>query len=125
MGASPRSPSLAQESSSALPRAASEKRTNRTEVSVLRNQKSPWDATRSTPGASPPRLGGRTRRDEYGTCAGKGQTKSDQGRKASEESLSISPSRAGRDAAVDRSHGCGCHFFFSHRWELTVLEPLL
>ena len=42
-----------------------------------------WDAIRSTPGASPPHLGGRARRDEYGTCIAKGQTKSDQERKAS------------------------------------------
>ena len=41
------------------------------------------DAIRSTPGAFPPRLVGRTGRDEYGTCIGKGQTKSNQGRKAS------------------------------------------
>ena len=33
-----------------------------------------WDAIRSTPGASPPHLGGRARRDEYGTCIAKGQT---------------------------------------------------
>ena len=40
------------------------------------------DAIRSTPGTSPPHLGGRTRRDEYGACVGKGQTKSDQEGKA-------------------------------------------
>ena len=33
-------------------------------------------------GASPPHLRGRTGRDEYGTCVSKGQTESDQGRKA-------------------------------------------
>ena len=36
------------------------------------------DAIRSTPGAFPPRLVGRTGRDEDGTCDGKGQTKSEQ-----------------------------------------------
>ena len=36
------------------------------------------DAIKSTPGTSPPHLGGRTGRDEYGACVGKGQTKSDQ-----------------------------------------------
>ena len=36
------------------------------------------DAIRSTPGTSPPRLSGRTGRDEDGTCDGKGQTKSEQ-----------------------------------------------
>ena len=38
-------------------------------------------AIRSTPGASPSCLGGRTRRDKYGACVGKGQIKSDQERK--------------------------------------------
>ena len=40
------------------------------------------DAIMSTPGASPPRLGGRTRRDEYDACIDKGQTESDQEGKA-------------------------------------------
>ena len=39
------------------------------------------DVIRSTPGASPPRLGGRPRRDADGASIGKGQTKSDQERK--------------------------------------------
>ena len=26
---------------------------------------------------------------------------------------------------VESSHGCGCHFFLSYRWELAVPEPLL
>ena len=52
---------------------------------ILRVRKwtSVWDAIGYTPGASPPHLCGRTGRDEYGTCIGKGQTKSNQGRKAS------------------------------------------
>ena len=41
---------------------------------MVRSWTSFRDATRSTPGASPPRLGGRTRRDEDVTCAGKGQS---------------------------------------------------
>ena len=40
------------------------------------------DAIRSTPGASPPHLVSRTGRDEWVACVDKGQTKSDQGRKA-------------------------------------------
>ena len=52
-------------------------------VLTVRNWTSVWDAIRSTPGASPPHLSGRTRRDEYSTCISKGQTKSDQRRKAS------------------------------------------
>ena len=71
--------------------------TNQTKVVVVWNYKSIWDAIRSTPGASPPHLSGRTGRGESGACIGKGQTKSDQGRKTSVESLSTLPSRAGRD----------------------------
>ena len=40
------------------------------------------DAITSTPCASPSLLGGRPGRDKYGSCVGKGQTKSDQERKA-------------------------------------------
>ena len=61
--------------------------------------KSIWDAIRSTSAVSPPHLDGRTRRDKFGACVGKGQTKSDQGRKALVESLSTPPSRAGRNAS--------------------------
>ena len=50
-------------------------------VLVMRSWTSVWDAIRYTPSASPPRLSGRTRRDEYGTCVSKGQTKSNQERK--------------------------------------------
>ena len=57
------------------------------------------DAIKSTPGASPPHLGGRTGRDEYGACVGKGQIKSDQERKALVSNLSAPPSRARRDAS--------------------------
>ena len=51
-------------------------------VLMVKSWTSVRDAIRSTPGASPTRLGGRTRRDEYDTCVGKGQTKSDQEGKA-------------------------------------------
>ena len=51
-------------------------------VLMVRSWTSVRDAIRSTPGVSPSHLSGRTRRDEYGTCVGNGQTKSDQGRKA-------------------------------------------
>ena len=27
--------------------------------------------------------------------------------------------------SVERNHGCGCFFFLSYRWELTVPKPLL
>ena len=50
-------------------------------VLIVRSWTSVRDAIRSTPGASPPHLGGTTRRDEYVACISKGQTKSDQERK--------------------------------------------
>ena len=49
---------------------------------MVRSWTSGRDAIRSTPGTSPLRLGGRTRRDEYGACVDKEQTKSDQEGKA-------------------------------------------
>ena len=57
------------------PRVASEAREVKSWTSVR-------DAIRSTPGASPPHLSGRTRRDKCDACIGKGQTKSDQEGKA-------------------------------------------
>ena len=51
-------------------------------ILMVRSWTSVRDAIRSTRGASPPRLSGRTRRDEYDACFGKGQTKSDQEGKA-------------------------------------------
>ena len=60
------------------PRVASEV----SKVLMVRSWTSVRDAIRSTRGASPPHLGGRTARDEYVACIGKGQTKSDQERKA-------------------------------------------
>ena len=60
------------------PRVASEA----SKVLMVRSWTSVRDAIRSTPGASPPHLDGRTRRDEYGACIGKGQIKSNQERKA-------------------------------------------
>ena len=45
-------------------------------VLMVRSWTSVRDAIRSTPDASPPHLGGRTGRDEYDACIGKGQTKS-------------------------------------------------
>ena len=59
------------------PRVASEA----SKVLMVRSWTSVRDAVRSTPGASPPCLIGRTGRDEYVTCIGKGQTKSNQERK--------------------------------------------
>ena len=51
-------------------------------VLLVRSWTSVRDAVKSTPDASPPRLGGRTGRDESVACVSKGQTKSDQERKA-------------------------------------------
>ena len=66
---------------------------------MVRSWTSVWDVIRSTPGASSRHLGGRTRRDENGTSVGDGQTKFNQGRKASVKRLPTPPSRAGRDAS--------------------------
>ena len=52
------------------------------EASEVKSWTSVRDAIRSTPGASPPHLGGRTGRDERDACVGKGQPKSDQEGKA-------------------------------------------
>ena len=52
------------------------------EASEVKSWASVRDTIRSTPGASPPRLSGRTQRDECDTCVDKGQTKSDQEGKA-------------------------------------------
>ena len=52
------------------------------EASEVKSWTSVRDAIRSTPGSSPPRLGGKTGRDERDACVGKGQTKSDQEGKA-------------------------------------------
>ena len=60
------------------PRVASEA----SKVLIVKSWTSVRDAIRSTPGTSPPHLSGRTERDEYDSCIGKGQTKSDQERKA-------------------------------------------
>ena len=51
-------------------------------VLMVRSWTSVRDAIRSTPGASPPCLGGRTEKDKHGTCVSKGETKFDQRRKA-------------------------------------------
>ena len=45
------------------------KRGNQAKVLMVRNWTSIWDAIRSTPGASPPLLGGRTGMDDSGTPA--------------------------------------------------------
>ena len=84
MDASPRGPSLGNilEIYSPPPWLVQRKSGNQAKVLMVRNWKSIWDAIRSTPGASPPHFGGRMRRAE-GVCIGKGQTKCNQGRKAS------------------------------------------
>ena len=51
-------------------------------VLMVKSWTSVRDAIRSTPGASPPCLDGRTGRDEHDTCVSKGQTKSGQEGKA-------------------------------------------
>ena len=60
------------------PRVASEA----SKALMVRSWTSVRVAIRSTPGASPSHLGGRTGRDECDTCVGKGQTKSNREGKA-------------------------------------------
>ena len=50
-------------------------------VLMVRSWTSVKDAIMTTPGASPPFLGGRTGRDKCDACVDNGQTKSDQERK--------------------------------------------
>ena len=69
---------LSQKVTLIAPRVASEA----SKVLMVRSWMSVIDAIRSTPGAFLLHLGGRIGRDEYVTCVGKGQTKSDQERKA-------------------------------------------
>ena len=69
---------LSQKATLIAPRVASEA----SKVLMVRSWMSVRDAIRATPGASPPRLGDRTGRDEYVACVGKGQIKSNQERKA-------------------------------------------
>ena len=71
---------------------------------VLMVRTSVWGAIRSTPGASPPCLGGRTWRDMYGACIGKKQTKSDKGRKGLMESLSTPRLKQEGMLPVERWH---------------------
>ena len=54
---------------SAPPRWHQRKRGNEAKVLMVRNCTSTWDAIRSTPGASPPHLSGRTGRGESETPA--------------------------------------------------------
>ena len=61
------------------------------EASEVKGWTSVRDAIRSTLGASPPCLGGRTGRDECDACVGKGQTKSDQEGKAFGEKSVYTP----------------------------------
>ena len=49
--------------------------------------------------------------NEYGASIGKGQTKSDQGRKALVESLSTSPPRVGRDTSGGKKPQLWMPFF--------------
>ena len=87
--------------------------------------KSVWDAIKSTPSVSPPipvvEPGGMNEapvlvKDRLGpTREGKLRWK-----------VCLHPHlEQGGMPPVEISHGYGCHFFLSYRWELTVPEPLL
>ena len=93
---------------SAPPCVALERKGNQDKVLMVRNWTSVWDAIRSTPGASPPHLGGRTRRDSNETPT----FIRDRLTLAREGSLggtpvSTPPSRAERDASGRKKR----HFF--------------
>ena len=81
-----------------------------------------WDAIRSTPGASPPHLGGRARRDEYGTCIAKGQTSLTREGKIRCEVCQHPHLEQGETPPVERWF---CDFFLSYRWELRIPASLL
>jgi len=62
---------------------------------------------------------GRTSRDQYGACIGKGQTKFDQGRGALVDIVCLHPHlEQERMLLVEGSKGAGCCFFLFNRWEL-------
>ena len=86
------------------------KRTSQTKV-VVWNQKSIWDAIRSTPGASPPHLevepGGMSKvsalvRDKLSPIR--------EGKLGWKVCLHLHLEQGGT-LLVERSHGCGCYFF--------------
>ena len=72
------------------------------------------------PGASPPRLGGRTGRDKCGACVGKGQTKPDHGRKLRCE-VCLHPHLR----AAPRRKVALVAFFLSYGWELIIPASFL
>ena len=98
------------------------KRGNQAKVLMVRNWTSIWDAIRSTPGASPPHLGGRARRDEYGTCIAKGQTSLTREGKIRCEVCQHPHLEQGETPPVERWF---CDFFLSYRWELRIPASLL
>ena len=74
----------------------------------------------------------RTGRDEYTACVSKGQTKSDQGKKALVQSLLHPHLKQGGMPPVERSHGCRCRFVLSYaaaaQWPqscLTLCDPIV
>ena len=78
------------------------------------------DAIRSTSGASPLCLHGRTGRDEYVTCVGKGQTKSEQEGNLWCKVCLHPHLEQGGTPPVER-----WRFLLSYRWELTIPASLL
>ena len=87
------------ESYSAPPQGASEEQGKSNNALVVRNQKSIWDAIRSTLGAPPPCLGGRTQRDDSETPVSVKDRLTPAREGSLVEDLSPSPSRAERDTS--------------------------
>ena len=126
MDASPRSPSLGNipGNYSVTPRLASEERDKSNQRSCWYGTKSVWDAIRSTPSASSPDLGGRTRR-RVRCLRQQGQLSLTREGKLWWKVCLHPHLKQGGTLSMERSRGCGCCFFLSYRWKLTVPEPLL
>ena len=87
--------------------------------------KSIWDAIRSTPGACPPRLSGRTRGTSKTPALVRDRLSPTREGKLLWRVCLHPHLQQGRTLRVERNHSCGCHFFLSYKWELAVPEPLL
>ena len=91
---------------------------------TVRNWTSIWGATRSTRGASPLCLGGRTGKNSRGIPASVRQVNSGEGRKLGWKTCFHPHLEQGGMSPVGRK-GAGCCFFLSYSWELTISASFL
>ena len=82
-------------------------------VLMVRSWTSVRDAIRSTPGASPARLGGRTGRDKYGSCIGRDRLSPT--RKTKLWCSVCLHSRLEQEGTPPVGRGCWSLFFLSYR----------